>query len=428
MPILDEYGRVKLDNKSQKYLLTTFQKYLKYHYKNLYDNAMEEKHFKKTTDLFNQIPKDPGDLSKGYYPDLNDSNVPAQSELSRFKNSKLKKGKNSIFPTKKVSTFLEDKLNVTTSSAKDYALPLTTYAYEFFFISLPKYEIFNEFPDTLNENPDIRNLFPGKFYDKDHLFDSFIKLKLGFSMLYAPISMGMYSTYSGQIGALDGKEKYLTQKSFFEWQRIFFSEGFLPYRFSSMYLEKLPKIGRKKILTNSEFSDYYPVLSNMFTALFADIAAELLDKKEYDFTNINRNSKYKTVESKGLLAFYLRDFMPLVLKKIQNLLTSENKVAISLQIYSDLTTLHTNDFICPFSDNTIRYNYKGLTKIKEFTDTYHFRLQEWFTWYQDIFDNSEYWNKWLKLQNNHTNGYDFQKDILTVTKLKKMFDFSEYGL
>lgn len=109
--ILDIFNRIKLDKETYNYFNKTVQKYLRKQYIDRYHFQLKIKNYKSTSELFSGV-----DNGSEKYLDNESQNI--KRELLRYLNSeKAEKGRFQIFPSPKVSVFLE-KNSIYISSIK----------------------------------------------------------------------------------------------------------------------------------------------------------------------------------------------------------------------------------------------------------------------------------------------------------------------
>lgn len=238
-------------------------------------------------------------------------------EFNEGKNKIIKH--NRLFPDR-IYTKLEEIGLPTIDETKVLSFWLSCYCYEFFFVQMPRFELTN----SINENiiPDFQKAPP--VYNINEIYESFLKLKKFFSLLYLPFTFGIIDN---DFGDENLNQLEITKASGSEWLRQIMSEGFNPATRSLFWLDSLPVEEKKHLLHPKygkfelELYDRYPILNTLFVILFSDLAEKILNEGDYDF-RINTHKNFERDNS--LLHFLLIDYMPKVIDLIKQYLSNTN--------------------------------------------------------------------------------------------------------
>lgn len=429
--ILDIFNRIKLDKETYNYFNKTVQKYLRKQYIDRYHFQLKIKNYKSTSELFSGV-----DNGSEKYLDNESQNI--KRELLRYLNSeKAEKGRFQIFPSPKVSVFLEKKLDLHLIDKMDFAIQISAYCYEFFFITMPIYESFGKLPKDLDigEIQNLNNISYIISKNKEDICDSFTNLKYNFSLLYAPISIGIHSNANkDKVSEIYRNHKNVSSfnelltVTELEWFSIQFSEGFsnlvdyfyLEDQINSIKIEQnrkyINQVIDKHAIINHE-RDTYNKLKSLFVLFFADTALYLLKKKDYDFRNIRKNSRY-IGNNKGVMRFLLSDFMPTVIKTI----VSEVPKSDGYRIYNELTNLDSHR---KRNNQDIEYDAEYFPTLNNFMNNCQKYLNNWYIAEKNNKMKSTTWKYFQKVSNNPS-CYNWQDDVMNSEDLNKKFDYSDY--
>ncbi len=352
----------------------------------------------KEGDLYNDIPK----VNRGHK-NRTDRDI-YHSDYRRIINLKITKHNPMLFPPKFLNR-LSTKLGMVPS---DSAIWLTQYFYQFFFIDMAKYDLTYAYND---EHPEFLEL-----NKPEDITKSFAHLRRGLELLLAPIALPL-ATYDHTL-LRKFKFKSSFQDNYLKEQRIllkiWLTEGFSPNTIGWVtdtenlyYLLDYwtPTASNPRPLENSY--DTYPVLSNLFVALFANDASELLKKQKYAYTKPKQNNTGQRfsnnfLKRETLLDFFCKDFPNLVTHKIIDLLQSGGPSSQGWEIYNLANEVAKNYAI--ESESGINLNIINIaSKI--------FNGSEWNSWYNDVLNSS----KVYKL-NQSLITYDELDDLFKITK------------
>lgn len=270
----------------------------------------------------------------------------------------------------KLAEKIKRKVGVDISGVDESALWLTSYAYEFFFITQPKKEL-----DYYNKSMNTRIL------TMEDSKRSYLNLRKMFINLYAPAALGQ-GIYDNNVEvSLKIKGRNVSKDFIREYLRICQSEGFMEYIPNFLdYIDEIDPTIMKNIY------DQYPVLSTFFVQLFSDDAKRILKKGKYKLNKLEVSSSERREGYRSIRDFYLEEFMPLVYKKITKLINTEPSSA-GWEIYTS---------VCELRDAQTN-NQKELErilgeKIKQYFDP---KYVDWDSWCQKIEKKSAVFNEWI---------------------------------
>ena len=248
------------------------------------------------------------------------------------------------------------QLGINTSGAKENALILTSYAYEFFFIHLPKREL---------ETEQLTNERINSIQD---CTSSFWQLKKAFTLLEAPVALGMGVVDNGiEKFSLIGKHtrKDYGHECYEEYKKVLESEGF---RETGRY-------------------NQFPLLSTVFVQLFAPLATNLISSNKYKLNRIEVRGKEKRQGYRGIMDFYLRDFMPKVISRIESLL-KEKPSNIGWELYRSISGI--KDYLVAEKRDSAE---KSLRKITRYLQQ---EGPDWDRWAARVQEDATEFNTWAQ--------------------------------
>ena len=302
---------------------------------------------------------------------------------------------------------------------------------------MPIYESFGKLPKDLDigEIQNLNNISYIISKNKEDICDSFTNLKYNFSLLYAPISIGIHSNANkDKVSEIYRNHKNVSSfnelltVTELEWFSIQFSEGFsnlvdyfyLEDQINSIKIEQnrkyINQVIDKHAIINHE-RDTYNKLKSLFVLFFADTALYLLKKKDYDFRNIRKNSRY-IGNNKGVMRFLLSDFMPTVIKTI----VSEVPKSDGYRIYNELTNLDSHR---KRNNQDIEYDAEYFPTLNNFMNNCQKYLNNWYIAEKNNKMKSTTWKYFQKVSNNPS-CYNWQDDVMNSEDLNKKFDYSDY--
>lgn len=297
-----------------------------------------------------------------------------------------------------------NKLNIDISGAEENALWLTSYAYEFFFIQLPLSEMKYQ---SLRLNKRITSISDAK--------KSYINLRKLFITIYAPLAFGQGVIDNGINFVIEEKQNIYNRKLveyINEYVKVIRSEGLFNYIFPELVeMDLISDISSEALKVNY---NERPILNTFFVQLFADEAYKLLKKNKY---RLNKDKFYLTEREyrqgyRSLMDFYLKDFMPIVLKKLEQLAMDAPSNA-GWDIYRSLNGIR----------DAIKNNQDVLKKI--YIEKLGMNMNpdkiDWDSWYRSIENGSEVFNTWR--DNTGSGEYDpFNINKTTDDLLNNTFD------
>lgn len=300
---------------------------------------------------------------------------------------------------------------------------ISSYAYEFFFVQMPRFELTGKAGDDaipdFQKTPTLNSI--------SNIYDSFSSLKKGFSLLFAPFALAIIND---DFGNEELNNFTLTRESSVIWLRQLASEGYQsPFKTLYAFSELTPE--EQNLFYSSETSNKihneFPYLNTLFVILFSDLAEKILLNNEYDFS---KNTQKLNFEN-SLMKFLLVDFMPEVIDSISKLLNDKITSGIGADLYfqfsrscnsinvikldevlgsselNDVTNLEINDAHIP-----LKKEKQLMSIVKLFNNN----SKEWIVWFNDQLYNAKKFNEWCLLRND-PNYFDIMKNVKTVDDL-----------
>ncbi|MDT2828287.1 SpaH/EbpB family LPXTG-anchored major pilin [Enterococcus viikkiensis] len=274
--------------------------------------------------------------------DVNSKRTRKDSDRDREKmslgmNSKLTDRNPNLY-TQTIYDIFNQEFDIDMNGITENALWLTSYAYEFFFITMVEVELMSGAEKIGNQ---VRNV--------NEVTDSFTRLKKGFELLFYPVVLAEgYNDFIGDVTkAYWGSENKLfnigtsivtydgidaIKESISKLAKSRVSEGFVSFEYGDVVYS-----GKNN---PTDVYDAYPMLATFFVKLFIADAQKLLSKAllskdkrdKYDFSK----NDIRSSEQHGLLKFYLTDFMPIVIDKIQYLLDKSDNSGAGFELYKQI--------------------------------------------------------------------------------------------
>lgn len=326
---------------------------------------------KKESDLYDRIETG---SERGYA-----DRVPDHKEYNLGMNKKLTNHNPNGFPPRLFKR-IEKKLGVTESGVSENALWLTSYAYEFFFISMVNIELEEnkgDFLTPLNGISDVE--------------DSFTQLKKGFQLIFEMLSLGLGQLdFNPNMILLGKNEEDIIKQSVEDVWRTRWSEGFVNFGLPEWYLDSET--------INEDGWNGWPVLNTFFLELFINDAEKLIENKGYSFNRRDKN----------IMNFYVRDFMPLVVEKIKSYLDSDGASGYGFKIYH-------------LMKKAFEASYYSMSEANRMVDQIHgilkYGKKSWERWFEKMDDSAKLYQEWVDRRNDDSTYFDDMKNKKTVDEL-----------
>lgn len=337
--------------------------------------------------------------------DVNSKRTRKDSDRDREKmslgmNSKLTDRNPNLY-TQTIYDIFNQEFDIDMNGITENALWLTSYAYEFFFITMVEVELMSGAEKIGNQ---VRNV--------NEVTDSFARLKKGFELLFYPVVLAEgYNDFIGDVTkAYWGSENKLfnigtsivtydgidaIKESISKLAKSRVSEGFVSFEYGDVVYS-----GKNN---PTDVYDAYPMLATFFVKLFIADAQKLLSKAllskdkrdKYDFSK----NDIRSSEQHGLLKFYLTDFMPIVIDKIQYLLDKSDNSGAGFELYKQIMNTVEKEY--PMNQEYLEknatliplrmYQLNGISRWESFEDDVNRNAKLYFDWSnkqsnQDCFD------------------------------------------
>jgi len=400
MIIDDKFGKEKInlsyDSKQYLYQVTEYESY------NLFvDNV---KKYMRNNDI----------KRRDFYPDNPGNNVaskiiikdsdPYRGVLKKGLDKKMDDSNPFLF-SQKIYELVKEKSDIDITGIKENALWLTSYAYEFFLITMVK-----------QEQKDWGSWMSVEIDSSKDIRKSFTNLKKGFELLIYPIVPALiyeeFTTEYDRINDLlkkmgdetinyslkdyrltetvEGITKDIVKESVTELYKMRVSEGVNTFGIVDYsIIQPLKEENQSNLTIDARIErlngiDQYPYFATFFIQMFIN-DAEILLKKSFESDNprdrydFSKNEFGKT-ESHGILKFYLNDFMPIVINKIQKLLEDTTSVGKNFIFYKEIK--------------------KAINEKKHTSIQYPDSKENWIEFRDDIIRNANLFNEWIDKKEN----------------------------
>lgn len=294
---------------------------------------------------------------------------------------------------------------------------VASYAYEFFFIQMPRYELLKTLlPKNSNTNEDIMKTLDNTvpefqnipmLHNSADIEKSFSMLKKGFSLLFLPYAFAIINEDLGDnvFGSLK-----TTAMSSTLWLRQLLSEGYHPMYKTMFHIWSIEDKKKSVISLSQDFEDQFPILNTFFVILFADLAEQMLIDGNYNF---RKNMHIPNEKKNSLLQFVLCDFMPVVIQKIKLFLNNDESSGRGLQLYLRIANMIDH---LPASEHDNKYTQEQQSVFKNLDTTFTLYSDGWMKWFHQKAQSAIKYKEWLSYQGSEE-YFDIMKNAKTVDDL-----------